>query len=260
MRTRYDTEASEWSFPISAMTVGFDEPQAPRHRPCGHKLHQIFLVNRGQGVLVLGEDTYTLAAGDLFFLRADEPHRYYGTTEDFSTSWLSFRGEGASRLLAYYCVWASGVYHGQDRGESKKALRELYACFNGEISIPALMAKVYSAVVTFFDEVSRQEYTPAEQIKAFLEQRFAEPLTLAEIFAGYPYAKSKLSKDFKVRYGETVFEMLTRIRLSHAKGQLENDPALKVKDVAAACGFADCSYFCRMYRRAFGRSPKGGSE
>ena len=84
----------------------------------------------------------------------------------------------------------------------------------------------------------------------------AEKLILDDIFASCNYSKSKLSKDFKKKYGETVFDMLTRIRLSNAKKQMEEDPTLKIKDVAMSCGFNDCSYFCRMYKRAFGKSPK----
>ena len=30
---------------------------------------------------------------------------------------------------------------------------------------------------------------------------------------------------------------------------------LSVKEIAGACGFADCSYFCRIFREALGMSP-----
>lgn len=256
MKTRLYTAEAQKCFPICSETVGFDAPQIPRHRPQGLRANQIMLVSRGHGVLELSGAQYELEAGDMFFLKKDEPHAYYGTDNDFSTSWLTFYGQGVEPLLSYYGVTASAVFTSRHRGEFEKKLFSLWEIFDSDISIPALMSRVYDCTVSFFDDAFRAELTQTEMIKNFIERHFAEPLTLDEIFADCKYSKSKLSKDFKEKYGETVFDMLTRIRLSNAKKQMEEDPTLKVKDVALSCGFNDCSYFCRMYKRAFGNSPR----
>ena len=256
MKTRFYMSRAERCFPICAKTVGFDEPQAPRYRPQGLGANQILLVNRGRGILEVGTEQYELQKGDVFFLKKNVPHSYYGTAADFSTSWISFDGEGVEQLLSYYGVTSSVVFCVQHHQEFEQKLSAFYKIFDSDISIPALMLGAYDCVISFFDDAFRSELTQAEMIKSFLERHFAEPLTLEDIFADCKYAKSKLSKDFKEKYGETVFDMLTRIRLSNAKKQMEEDPTLKVKDVAQSCGFHDCSYFCRMYKRAFGKSPK----
>ena len=54
----------------------------------------------------------------------------------------------------------------------------------------------------------------------------------------------------------TVFEKILETRLLHAKSIIKSEPEVKLKQVAESCGFSDVSYFCKMYRRAFGESPK----
>lgn len=256
MKTRFYTPEAERFFPICPKTVGFDELQVLRKRPQGLGINQLMLVNKGNGILELGGKRYELNPGDMFFLKMGEPHAYYGTTADFSTSWLTFCGQGVEPLLSYYGVGSSLVITARHYGTFGQKLSSFCKVFNSNIGIPSLMSMVYDCVVSFFDDAFRSEISEPEKIKNFIECHFAEPLILDDIFASCNYSKSKLSKDFKKKYGETVFDMLTRIRLSNAKKQMEEDPTLKIKDVAMSCGFNDCSYFCRMYKRAFGKSPK----
>ena len=50
-----------------------------------------------------------------------------------------------------------------------------------------------------------------------------------------------------------LFEAISRIRLGHAKEMIAEGRS--VTETAAACGFADPSYFSKCFRRAFGHSP-----
>lgn len=256
MAQRFYDFAVENAFPLYAPSAGFNLPQLPRRRPDGLHMHQVMLVNAGRGVLIFGNRQYDLKAGDMLFLRADEPHYYYGTDDAFYTSWVAFLGPAVEPLLQYFGVNGSCVYRGKHHGNFEAKVANLFSVFETDIAIPLLMGKAYDAVLAFFDEVLRPTQTPIESIKNYLERNFAKPLTLEDIFADCQWSKSKLCADFKQKYGETVFEMLTRIRLNNARSQLERDPAVRVKDVALSCGFNSCSYFCRMYRRMFGKSPK----
>ena len=65
-----------------------------------------------------------------------------------------------------------------------------------------------------------------------------------------------VKRDFKQKYKITIFEMLTRIRLSHARNMINSNPHLKLTSIAASCGFNDVSYFCKMYKRLYDCSPK----
>ena len=54
----------------------------------------------------------------------------------------------------------------------------------------------------------------------------------------------------------TVFEKILETRLLHAKSIIKSEPEVKLKQVAESCGFSDVSYFCKLYRKEFGVSPK----
>ena len=160
MKSRVYTNEAEHIFPLCAVTVGYDEPQAPRSRPKGLPDHQIFLVNRGHGILQLGERTYELTAGDLFFIHANEPHSYRGLDENFYTSWVRFFGSGAEALLSFYGVDGSDAYFGKRCGVFQSAMEGLYSDFYSTRSLPQLMANAYRTVVCFFDAVQHLPSSP----------------------------------------------------------------------------------------------------
>lgn len=81
-------------------------------------------------------------------------------------------------------------------------------------------------------------------------------ITLDDILTFYPHSKSKLCHDFKEKYGLTIFDALIRIRLRNAHYMIKNNPYIKLREIAKACGFNDVSYFCKMYKRYYGETPK----
>ena len=48
---------------------------------------------------------------------------------------------------------------------------------------------------------------------------------------------------------------MTDIRLKHAYFLIENQPEMKIKTIAERCGYTDASYFCRTFKRVYGKSP-----
>ena len=81
-------------------------------------------------------------------------------------------------------------------------------------------------------------------------------ITLDDILTIYPYSKAKLCRDFKNKYSVSIFQMLTNIRLEHAKYMIKDNQHLRLKTVATLCGFNDISYFCKMYKKTYMCSPK----
>ena len=57
------------------------------------------------------------------------------------------------------------------------------------------------------------------------------------------------------KYLETTFaEYLTQIKLKNAEEKLK-ETTLSISQIAEACGFSTCTYFCNVFRRRFGISP-----
>ncbi|MBQ2718735.1 MAG: PocR ligand-binding domain-containing protein [Clostridia bacterium] len=95
--------------------------------------------------------------------------------------------------------------------------------------------------------------SPAEAARAYIENHFAEHLTIDVLCRRFHCCRATMTASYKKRYGETVTESLSRIRLEAARALLAGGTS--VTEAAAACGFTDPSYFSKCFRRAYGYSP-----
>ncbi len=76
--------------------------------------------------------------------------------------------------------------------------------------------------------------------------------TLSEIFG---YTPNYFSYLFKSRIGMNFTEFLTHERLRLANILLKNSD-ISVSDIAVQTGFETSAYFCRIYKKTFGKTPK----
>jgi transcriptional regulator GlxA family with amidase domain len=82
-----------------------------------------------------------------------------------------------------------------------------------------------------------------------------ETLSLESLAAELECSPNYLSKVFHQKVGERIVERINRLRIQSAIDALRHT-RLSVKEIAAACGFADPNYFARVFRQATGRSPQ----
>jgi len=97
-----------------------------------------------------------------------------------------------------------------------------------------------------------QRLTPL--IEKFLVDNIAEPLTLSDVAAQFNLSVPTLTRRFRDESGSSVMARLQDIRMRHA-ADLLRARTLSVKEVGAAVGIPETSYFCRRFQMAFGRSP-----
>ncbi|MFZ3621859.1 helix-turn-helix transcriptional regulator [Leclercia barmai] len=93
-----------------------------------------------------------------------------------------------------------------------------------------------------------------EAIRSHIEEHHAAPLTRESVAQAFYISPNYLSHLFQKTGSVGFNEYLTRTRLEHAR-QLLKGYDLKIKDIAAHCGFTDSNYFCRLFRRHTERSP-----
>lgn len=102
--------------------------------------------------------------------------------------------------------------------------------------------------------------TPAparlQRVVAHIEKHYARHVSESEVAQVCEMSPSRFCREFKSAFGMTFIEYLSRHRVLQAKRLLGNR-GMSVSDVAAAVGFADPSYFTRVFRRIAGDSPSG---
>ena len=254
MKIRLYENSAALLFPLYPLTVAASFIQEPIANGNGANFHQIFTVVRGSGMLRLKNDIYDIKKGDMFFIPKWVSHEYRGYSDDFTTCFLGFDGSGCMGLFEYFGIPESGFCRGKITPFIYSEFKEIYRVMTsaGEAK---LCAAAYGLVTDFFEEALKKELSPLDAVLNYMEENYFMQLTLDDIISVYPYSKSKLCRDFCEKYSVTIFEKLTDIRLKHAYFLIENQPEMKIKTIAERCGYTDASYFCRTFKRVYGKSP-----
>lgn len=88
----------------------------------------------------------------------------------------------------------------------------------------------------------------------YIEARLQESFSLEELERATGHDRWQLSRDFRALFGASPYRYLILRRLDRARTLMLGGGGLA--DAAHACGFADQSHFTRLFRKAFGLTPK----
>lgn len=81
-----------------------------------------------------------------------------------------------------------------------------------------------------------------------------EKMNLAQLSSLTSYSQAYLSRIFKKETGHYLADYINEVRIGHAKRLLTN-PKNKIYQVAEKVGYANYSYFSKMFRKITGKSP-----
>lgn len=91
------------------------------------------------------------------------------------------------------------------------------------------------------------------QATAYIEEHYAQKLTLQEVADKCYVSQWHLSKLINKYTGNTFYELLNNVRIEKAKTLL-NDPKLKIGDIVDMVGYSDAARFSRVFKRIVGVS------
>ena len=91
-------------------------------------------------------------------------------------------------------------------------------------------------------------------VRLYIDEHYAEKLTLESV-AGYFFIdKSYLARLFKSQYGITLTTYLQQVRITHAK-RLLRFTEKSVEEIGLECGIVELHYFSRVFKKLEGISP-----
>jgi len=104
-------------------------------------------------------------------------------------------------------------------------------------------------------DTERVEYNlSAIQIVDWIEEHYAERLSIKDASDHFGFSKYYFCKWFKSNTGVTFNEFLNGVRINHACAHLIN--GCSVEDTAERCGYSDPSYFTKVFKQFRGMTPK----
>jgi AraC-like DNA-binding protein len=118
-----------------------------------------------------------------------------------------------------------------------------------------LVARAGWSASTRSDYLRRHEQSQRlGRLHEYLLTHFDQRVSIATAASIARMSESKFMRYFRTVTGETFVAYLTRLRLERA-AQLLEEGQLSIAEVANAVGLSDQSYFDRLFRRHFGRTP-----
>lgn len=91
-------------------------------------------------------------------------------------------------------------------------------------------------------------------VRAYIGQHYEEPLTLESLCREFYCSRATLTASFRKAYGQSIVEYLTQVRMEVALDLLVRTDR-KIGEIAEHCGYPDQNYFCKMFKRRYGKSP-----
>ena len=223
-----------------------------------------FMVEDGEGELVYEEKKYDLKSGDVVFIDCRKAYSHSTYKSLWSLKWCHFYGTSMSAVFEKY----------RERG-GKPAFRpenpQAFADLFSELYMLAASAdyirdmRINEKLGTLLTLLMEQSWHPEdgtlskkrmelEKVKEYLDEHFAEKITLDELSEQFFINKYYLTRIFKDTYGSTISHYVLAKRITRAK-QLLRFSDMTMDEIAATVGMNDANYFSRAFRKVEGISP-----
>ncbi|MGN0307331.1 MAG: response regulator [Lachnospiraceae bacterium] len=93
-----------------------------------------------------------------------------------------------------------------------------------------------------------------ERLQKYIEQNYMNKVTLSDISSEIHSNPSYLSRLYKQKTGQNLFDNINRMKLEKAKQYIAR--GYRIFEVAELVGFEDVSYFSRVFKKLEGCSPR----
>ena len=242
-----------------------------------HEDLEFLHITAGKMITRLNGYDIHLDTGDVIFINSRQLHLSFGDTRDSSFQLVQIH----PRLLT------PAIPHGSVAEELLQDIRfrcyvfknpsdecdQIISILNAlhhealekesfyELQVVSLACQLFHSVCKHYHPSSRVSTLPSEfdqdiqrKMIAYIYAHYSENITLNQIAAAGNVSRSKCCKLFARYLGQSPIDFLVDYRIEEgARLLIETiDP---ISQIASACGFADQSYFNRVFRRKLNCSP-----
>ena len=214
----------------------------------------------GKGYIESEGETYTVQAGDFYYLDRRHSHKYWADPEDpFKKIWINARGRlPAAVLAAYYFTDPVIVEHADVYELFRKigtALSDLDETNRdtvlGEVAV--LLTDIIVRVGTIRQK-RRVSSTLAFQIKSMIDESPNFNITLAEVEKQFFLSKSYIIHLFSDEFNITPKQYILQKKIDTAK-LLLRDARCELSEIADILHFSSVQHFSATFKRYTGMTP-----
>ncbi|MBV8252338.1 MAG: helix-turn-helix transcriptional regulator [Chitinophaga sp.] len=151
----------------------------------------------------------------------------------------------------------------------KELLNSIYHCTLEEAELELFLgARVYDLLLCYLEELnnakqhfhSRYHFTEDDlrtlhNVSTLLMEHIHEPVNQQVLAKAVHLHPKKLAEGFRLMYGVTIHEWVSKLRIDKAKQLLKNSSA-PIQEIALEVGYATTSIFTRAFKGSVGCSPR----
>lgn len=140
-------------------------------------------------------------------------------------------------------------------GEKAESLVSKIPTVSSKMTVSfAKIMTICAEYMTLINALPGNKPSTAELTCLYIRENFREKISMKDICTALGRTKSAICPAFKQKYGVTVVDYLTELRIEEAKKLLlETD--MTVGEIADETGFSDTSYFSKVFLKSVGISP-----
>ncbi len=269
---------SDFPYNTYLCSIPLDFSQVPLH---WHEEPELIVIKKGQGIVSVDFQSSTVSAGDIILILPGQLHaisqqsNFHMEYENiiFQPSLLN---SGSSDLctdrfiqplmnrelstdtfitpaLSYYSDVAHCIHTIDTLCSTRPQGYQL-----------ALKGQLFQFFFILISNQKNRDYRSVREAKSlmklktilkYVEEHYNESITVEEIAAIVYYSKSHFMKFFKTHMGTSFIDYLNDYRLTIA-ARLLITTDLTVLEAAEKTGFSSISYFNRMFRRKYQKTPR----
>ena len=225
-----------------------------------------FIVVSGAGKLEYIGKEYKLGEGSCVFINCKNSYSHTTDPDNLWTlRWCHFYGPGLSSIYDKYCERGGRpVFEPSDTASFTSTLDSLCALASGSDYIRDMrINEELNRLCTLLmgeswhpeDKKAAPKRASVVDVKEYLDQHYADRLTLDDLSSTFYIDKYYLSKTFKNQFGLSITTYLQNIRITKAK-QLLRFSAKTVEEIGYEVGLGNPAYFSRVFKNVEGVSPQ----
>lgn len=269
--------ASEFPYNTYLCSIPLDFTFVPLH---WHAELEIVVIKKGTGLISVDFEKRTVSSGDIVFIRPGQLHSIEqngarkmeyeniilkpellisGEADLCARQFITPLMKGELRCVTFLTPAVPGY------PEISDCISRIdHLCEKRPDGYQlAVKGFLFQLVFLLLSHRQKKSTSPALQTKSlekiktilkYVEEHYADHITIDDMAAITFYSKSHFMKFFKAHMGTGFIEYLNDYRLTIAERLLRTSDAT-VLEIAEKSGFDNLSYFNRMFKRKYGQSP-----
>ncbi len=224
----------------------------------------LLIVTDGNGYFTYEGRRSFIQTGDCVFVNCLQPYAHESSVDHpWTLTWVHFNGRDAYDYYQNFLSQGnSSIFTPRNLAQFLDTLSVLFQTQKAKLPFMELSSHKYltdllTLCLTENSSAPQDGYPLASklsQVHAYLEEHYAEKITLEDLSRYFYISKFHLTREYKKAYGITLVAALTSLRISHAKSLLRFS-GRSIEQIAAACGFADAGYFIKVFKKSENMTP-----